>query len=609
MSRVHAISIVLGIVAGAAWAFASTLQPRVEPAIDPGVARELVAADAGSHWTAVEARSTQLAAMPLLAAAVVTDAATVRDLTTEELVLKVAPREAVELGQIHGGRAVSLLREPATAPPAPLLHVGRALSLTGDGLRFTAVSSITPTQDADSMRGAIAVSTVAPPSVALPQLAARTGGRLVVEGAPVEIGAGIPADAGTIEVVLDELPGTPRLILPAAISTPPLAHALRAGAVLAMLAGVAVAFTIRARSRLPRTTSRGMAVAAPPWEPEPAPAPAPVSVPASPAGTPTRSLGPVAIPPRLGRYRPMARLGEGGTASVYLARGTGEAALEGLVALKVLRPHLARDERQRTIFLDEARVVSCIDHPNVIRIFDLGHAEDQIYIAMEHVDGADLESTLGRVRAEGRHVPLEIAAAILQRICAGLHAAHTAADLQGRPLRVVHRDVKPGNVLVSRSGGVKVSDFGIAKARQQVHTSLIGEARGTAAFMAPEQRLGQLVDQRTDVFGVSALAYELITSLEIDLDLARLSRYGTAGWPHLPSIRRVRPEVPPALEQLLFRGLAFSPAERPASCAELEAELARIAAEAGWSAGEHDVAAWVEGELARRGSQPQASVG
>src|SRR5262249_3089131 len=214
------------------------------------------------------------------------------------------------------------------------------------------------------------------------------------------------------------------------------------------------------------------------------------------------------------------------------------------------------DERQRTIFLDEARVASRIAHANVVQILELGRSEDQLYLAMEHVEGADLESILGRVRAEGRHVPLAIAVALLEQSCAGLHAAHTATDERGRPLRVVHRDVKPSNVLISRAGRVKVSDFGIAKARQQVHTSILGETRGTAAFMAPEQRLGQLVDARTDVFGAAAIGYELLTSLEIDLDLARLQQYGTQGWPHLPSIRRVPPDVPPGLEQLLFGGLA-----------------------------------------------------
>jgi tRNA A-37 threonylcarbamoyl transferase component Bud32 len=680
--RVYAISIGLGLVAGVSWALSSTVHPHIEPGIDPNVARELVAADAGSHWSVVEARAAQLAALPQVAAAVATDATTVRDLSASgELPLGGSPREAVELGQIHGERAVSLLRAPESAPPVPLSRPGRWLSVTGRELRFTSIASVVPVQDAERMRGAVAVSTAAPPDVALQKLAARTPGRLVVNGAPVDIAGGIPAGGATIEVSLDELPGAPRLILPADASVPPLAHALRAFAIASLLGGVGAALALAARARRPRAPARGLAVAAPASGPVlAAPASVAPAAPAAPAApslrmdaatvaygqasgspdaatvaygqasggpdaatvayghsaggldaatvayghsaagpnaatvayghSPAASAAAAADAPstakiaapgtaRLGPYEPLALLGRGGTSSVYLARATGGAAAVPFVALKVLRSHLAHDERQRTIFLDEARVVSCIDHANVIRVFDLGYAEDQIYIAMEHVDGEDLESLLRRVRAEERHVPVPVAVAILERICAGLHAAHTATDRNGRALRVVHRDVKPGNVLASRAGSIKVSDFGIAKARQQVHTSLLGEARGTTAFMAPEQRLGQLVDARADVFGVAAIAYELLTSLEIDLDLARLAQYGTRGWPHLPPIRNARPDVPPALEQLLFRGLAYAAADRPSSCAELRAELVRIAAESGWAAGDAEVAAWVQAELAR----------
>lgn len=268
MSRVHAISVVLGVVAGASLALASTLRPRVEPAIELRVARELVAADAGTHWRAVEARAAQIAAMPLLAAAVVTDAVTVRDLTAEELapVFRIGPREAVELGQVHGERAVSLVRVPDAAAPVPLARTGRWLSVTGDGLRFTSIERIVPIQDADTLRGAVAVSAAAPPDVALARLAARTPGRLVIDGAPVDIAGGIPRGAGTIEVVLDELPGAPRLVLPVAVSTPLLAYGLRALAAAALLAGLGLALSMRARARArvhagrPRRTSRGMAV-------------------------------------------------------------------------------------------------------------------------------------------------------------------------------------------------------------------------------------------------------------------------------------------------------------------------------------------------------------
>jgi hypothetical protein len=161
------------------------------------------------------------------------------------------------------------VRAPDTAAPVPLARTGRWLSVTGDGLRFTSIDRIVPIQDADTLRGAVAVSAAAPPDVALARLAARTPGRLVVDGAPVDIAGGIPRDRDTVEVVLDELPGAPRLVVPATVSTPLLAYGLRALAALALLAGLGLALSVRARARAqarahagrPRRTSRGMAVA------------------------------------------------------------------------------------------------------------------------------------------------------------------------------------------------------------------------------------------------------------------------------------------------------------------------------------------------------------
>jgi hypothetical protein len=619
--------------------------------IDPGVARDLASADLEAHWAAVEARAKQLATLPLLAAAVVTDAATIRDLAAEEPTLRAAAPESIELGQIHKDRVVSLFRRPEGAPPAALERTGRHLAIAGTALRFTAVAPIVPSQDAGSMRGAIAVSTAVSPDAAVRRLAARVSGRLVVGGAALDLAGGLPAGAPTTEVGLDGLPGAPRLILPMATIAPPHASTLRvigtaSLAACLVLAAVAIARRRPARSAPSPRRSSQPGQPAQPDEPAHQPArrrrassqrsrttmpgvgaqPPPVLVRPTPprpqSGLATSGLATAAVAtdgattagfisgdtgsqpgvpglPRLGRYELLSLLGEGGTASVYLARATDGSATRRF-AVKVLHPDLARQDRAREMFFDEARIAARIEHPNVARIFDLGHEGGQHYLAMEHVDGSDLESLLHDLRAEGRRVPLDIAVAILQRLCAGLHAAHLATDEAGRPLRIVHRDVKPGNVLLSRDGAVKVSDFGVAKARQQLHTSLFGETRGTAAFMAPEQRLGHLVDARTDVFGVAAIAYELITGLEIDLDLARLREYGTSGWPHLPSILDVRPEIPPALDRTVFRALAYAQDERHVSCADLAADLAVVAGAAGWDIRDVDLAAWVRDELARR---------
>src|SRR5262245_57589259 len=180
-------------------------------------------------------------------------------------------------------------------------------------------------------------------------------------------------------------------------------------------------------------------------------------------------LGPGAM---IGRWEIIKRLGSGGMADVYLARAKGEAGFEKTVAVKVMHPHLARNQRAVEHFLDEAKLAATIHHPNVVAILDLGKIGNDYVIVMEYVEGVDLEKLLASARAGNRQVPVDVALGILCRICDGLNAAHTAVAKDGTALNVIHRDVKSANVLVSRQGGVKVVDFGIAKAAQQNHQTM-----------------------------------------------------------------------------------------------------------------------------------------
>lgn len=299
------------------------------------------------------------------------------------------------------------------------------------------------------------------------------------------------------------------------------------------------------------------------------------------------------------RYQRVRLLGAGGMADVYLARATDEAGLEHEVALKVLHPHLARRPDAVTHFLDEARLVSRLDHRNLVAVHDLGRAGDEYFIAMEYVDGTDLERLLRSQRERGARMPPAVALTILRRVCDGLHAAHTARDDDGAPLHLVHRDVKSGNVLLSRQGAVKLGDFGIARAATSTRTTTIGETKGTAEVMAPEQRMGREIDLRADVFAVGALGYELLTGAAVNLDLAMLAQLGTEGWPHLPLPSTLRPELPPELDAILLGALAYLPAGRPESCHALEGTLAAVATRHGLACGDDEIAAWLADELPR----------
>ncbi|HVV85852.1 MAG TPA: serine/threonine-protein kinase, partial [Kofleriaceae bacterium] len=266
------------------------------------------------------------------------------------------------------------------------------------------------------------------------------------------------------------------------------------------------------------------------------------------------------------------------------------------IALKVLQPHMARRPEAVAYFLNEARLAARLTHPCIVQVFDLGKAGDDYYIAMEYVDGADLDRLLRSIRARGGRVPAAIALAILRRVCDGLHAAHTARGDDGAPLNIIHRDVKTANVLVSSEGAVKVGDFGIARAATGARTTSVGQTRGTVEVMAPEQRAGEELDARADVYGVAALGYELLSGAPVNLDLAILLQYGLEGWPHLPPLARARPELPAELDAILFGALAFEANDRPASCAALEEQLAAVVARHGLAAGEKDLAAWLAGE-------------
>lgn len=306
------------------------------------------------------------------------------------------------------------------------------------------------------------------------------------------------------------------------------------------------------------------------------------------------NLGPGAM---VGRWEIIKRLGSGGMADVFLAHSKGEAGFEKKVAVKVMHPHLARNSRAVDHFLDEARLAVSITHPNVVAIQDLGKIGNDYVIVMEYVEGVDLERLLTSARNGNRLVPVEVGLGILCRVCDGLNAAHTALAKDGSPLNIIHRDVKAANVLVSRQGGVKVVDFGIAKAAQQGHNTVAGETKGTPSMMAPEQRVGEVVDVRADVYSTAAVAFEVLTGHGVNLDLAALAHLGVENWPHLPLPTSLRPQLPPELDSLVLGAMAFERERRPANCAALEQSLEAIMKKYGMTCSDKDIARWVTAEM------------
>jgi eukaryotic-like serine/threonine-protein kinase len=256
-----------------------------------------------------------------------------------------------------------------------------------------------------------------------------------------------------------------------------------------------------------------------------------------------------------GRYRIERELGHGGMASVYLAR---DVELGRPVALKLLPPHLAADDVFRARFIREARLAGRLSHPNIVRVYDAGETDGRPFIVMEYVPGSSLAEA-GRLDAD-RVVALGVQA------CAGLQHAHDAG--------LVHRDVKPANLLVRDDGVLKIVDFGIARAAESTRHTQAGALLGTAAYLAPEQIAGEDATPASDVYSLGAALYELLTGRPpyAFASLAELAAKQADGL--IAPVRDVEPAVPRELEAAVMHALARDPGFRPGSAAELAHELA-----------------------------------
>jgi len=272
------------------------------------------------------------------------------------------------------------------------------------------------------------------------------------------------------------------------------------------------------------------------------------------------------------RYQLVHRVAQGGMGDVWLARLRGRHGFERFVAIKTILPVFAEDPRFWAMFLDEARIASRIEHTNVAQIFDLGERDGRPYLVMEWIDGDSL-AQLAQVadRASGGF-PLPVLLRILADACAGLHSAHELKDPQGHALEVVHRDVSPQNILVSRTGTVKVIDFGVAKARVRLaEETSAGTVKGKLHYTAPERALGVPADRRSDIWAIGAVLYRILAGRHAyrGVDDHEVVRQLVSGAPPDP----LPPAVPPSVRNLVARALAPDPRQRFATAAELQRAL------------------------------------
>jgi len=267
-------------------------------------------------------------------------------------------------------------------------------------------------------------------------------------------------------------------------------------------------------------------------------------------------------PKQIGKYQILDRLAVGGMAELFKAQLIGNLGFEKLVAIKKILPHLASDKSFVEMFIDEARITAQLDHRNIVGVFELGTDADTPYIAMQYVDGLDVLALLRECARAQIRLPPELAALIARDVLDALDYAHHALDVNGRDLGIVHRDISPGNVLLSWRGDVKLTDFGIARAAERRHKTEAGTLKGKYGYMSPEQVSGADVDARSDLFSVGILLAEMVMARRLftstnDLDILLMVRDA-----RLDRLHKYAQEFPVELRVLTVRALQRRPEDR-----------------------------------------------
>ncbi|HVE84314.1 MAG TPA: serine/threonine-protein kinase, partial [Myxococcales bacterium] len=267
----------------------------------------------------------------------------------------------------------------------------------------------------------------------------------------------------------------------------------------------------------------------------------------------------------MGKYLLHERVGSGGMAEVFRATYSPEGGFEKTVAVKRVLPAFAEDPEFVALFRQEAELCSMLNHPNIIQVLDLVRHGDTLFLAMEFIDGPSLKAVLRAMKAAGTRLPFPAVTYLGAEIASALDYVHRKAAPDGAPLNLVHRDLNPPNILVSQFGEVKLADFGIARAMGRSQVTRVGTVRGKAGYMAPEQASARPFDGRADLFALGLTLHEVLTGERVlkgdsDAELMRASVEQP-----LPPPSAVRPDVPPALDQLVMKLLQRLPRDRTPS--------------------------------------------
>jgi serine/threonine-protein kinase len=307
-------------------------------------------------------------------------------------------------------------------------------------------------------------------------------------------------------------------------------------------------------------------------------------------------VGPAPLPSQFGRYTLLERLAIGGMAEVFRAKIVSSHGFEKILVIKRILPHLAADATFVSMFIDEAKLTAQLTHPKIVQILDFGDVAGQYFIALEFIDGFDALGLL-RVSAQRRvKIPFPLAAFITSEVLEALDYAHNARDMDGKPMHIVHRDISPSNIFLSKRGDVKLGDFGIAHARRRESKTQAGTLKGKYGYMSPEQVVGQGIDGRSDLFAVGVVLAEMLMGRRLftapnDLDVLLMVRDART-----ERLDKYCHDLPPSLDRIVRRALKKDLRERYGSAAEFRDELSDYLFETGHRIGPTDLRSFV-GEL------------
>jgi serine/threonine protein kinase len=312
----------------------------------------------------------------------------------------------------------------------------------------------------------------------------------------------------------------------------------------------------------------------------------------------------------VGRYEILAEIASGGMATVFLGRLASAPGFERQVAIKKLHPHLERQQDFVEMFLDEARIVARIHHPNVVQTLEFGADPGGHFLVMDYVEGPTLAKMLAKAASVGERIPAPVAVRIALDTLSGLHAAHEITGDDGRPLGIVHRDVSPQNILVSTDGSARITDFGVARANERLAVTRTGQLKGKLSYMAPEQARGELTDRRADVFAMGVILWEMLAGRRLfrgkaDTEAETLTKvlYGD-----ITRVSAVHPDIHPLLDAICARALERPLDARFASCADFAEAIEQALRSGVEVATPREVARYVEQAYGDEIAQRRASI-